>query len=172
MQRDERVRQGYINLTISFMANAVIALSWYFGIFKGGVCMGYFIFGIAKVFLSPRHLLSLISGVGAIVLGVIMVFPVSGIVVPYHPILLRVYNPRIQFVGYIGGMIILLLCLGRDIMGNVMIKMDQWNKVKKEKEEREQKMRGIFYTPIKPKGGAQNTVFRFKQNNGHIKSQG
>jgi hypothetical protein len=149
MARDERVKRGYISLTISSLANLIVFVAWFAGGSRMGVAFAYIGLGVGWILTSQREVLTMAGGGLAVVFGMVFLLPVSGVHVPYHPFLLRLYHPSIQSLLQRVGVFVLLVVMARDIMTIVNLKLEQWRLAKMEEERRQEKMRGIFYTPVK-----------------------
>lgn len=150
MERNVLLQESIIAASISCVASIVGLIFWR----SVGIPLAFLVWGVVRVGLSRgRRWGSIVGGVVAMVFVVWIGFPFTGLEVPYHWFLLVAHHPSIQVLAHRIGGAVLLVILGRDIMKVVQIKMEQRRKVKEEEEARQQKMRGIFYTPQKGKGG-------------------
>ena len=145
MERNNQLRKSIIALTISSVAGIVAAVV--------GVPVAYSVWGIARVAISRGRLSDLSAGMVATLFAMWIGLPYTGIEVPYHRLLLVAYHPSIQLLAHRIGVTILVVILSRDVARVVQIKTEQRRKAKEKEEARQQKMRGIFYTPRKEKGG-------------------
>ena len=85
------------------------------------------------------------------ILGILVLLPVVGIQVPYHPFLLKIYNPSVQTVLLRLGVLFFFGMLARDFAQVVQIRIHRWEMTRKEEEERKGKLKRIFRTPVKAK---------------------
>jgi len=146
MARDKHLHQAYVNTATSALATAVLSLATKFSRFSSGLSGAYVTWGIGRIVSNSHQITAFLTGIPAITFGVIMCLPGSGLVIPYHPLVLRFYDPRIQSVLQIAGVIFLIGILARDIAILVAIKLDRRRKAAEEERKRQEKMKGIFYT--------------------------
>lgn len=153
MAKNQHLRNTYFNITTSFISILILFGMW-IGNRDWGVSLSFLTFGIGRICLSRRKFVgNIIMGFCSIVFGVIIGVPTSGFEIPYHPLLLKLYDPTSQKYTQIFGVIVLFGNLVWDIRGLVLLKLEEWKKIKEEKGRRQEKMRGIFYAPEKTKGG-------------------
>ena len=167
MERNVHLQQSIIALATSCVAGC-IAVVWWKSV---GLPLAFLAWGVARVAVSRGRVGIVIAGVMAVVFAVWIGLPFTGVEVAYHYLLLIAYHPTIQVLAHRIGGTILLVILGRDGTRVVQIKMKQWRKVKEEEEARQQKMRGIFYTPQKGKGRSVSEKTVGKRAGVHSKSR-
>ena len=166
--RNRHFQKAYIALVISLIA--VIVLLSFRGSQKG-VSLSLIVFGTGRVFFSNWRVIPIFTGLFTIDFGVFLGIPVSGLEIPYHPLLLRIYHPTNQFASCALGLIFLFSVLCRDIFILVTLKLERWKKQNQEKEERERKLRGIFYTPVKKDGRNDPTQFGWNEGNARARNK-
>jgi hypothetical protein len=154
MARNQHLQNRYLSLTTSLIPNLVMIFS---RATRGGISISFIIFGVGRIIISRWRIGMISLGICAFIFGCILGLPISGLMIPYHPFLLRVYNPAFQYSIHLVGVIILLVILARDVVFIVTLKYYEWKKLKREEEQRQQKLRGIFYTPVKSKRDRGNT---------------
>lgn len=152
MAQDERLRDGYIVLMTSLFANIGSLIAWWIGRIQVGVCVGFIAVGVGRIGVSRGRLSRVIIGLGAIILGVGVGIPVSGLNIPRHPLVLRLYTPPVQSLLYRVTISLLVVIFTYDVSAIIQLKREKWKKLKAEEKKRQQRMRGIFYTPVKSKG--------------------
>lgn len=94
MARDKHLHRAYGQLAISTTATLLLGLAAKFSRFQGGLSVAYIAWGVGRVVLDYR-IPTFLTSILAILFGVLIGLPVSGLVIPYHPFLLRIYDPRI-----------------------------------------------------------------------------
>jgi hypothetical protein len=152
--RNEKLKKAYFGLAFSGVASIAFIVGIKYRTDFGVVC------GLVILAGGLRSMVALVQLVVAGILGL----PIIGIAVPYHPVLLRIYNPAVQVIlRYFGAFIIIGQTL-RDVILIINLKREEWETRKKEKRERQEKLKGIFYTPTKPisKPQSNETAFRKK----------
>lgn len=154
MERNVRLRESIIGLSISSVAGLIALVFWK----SVGIPLAFLVWGLGRVAVSQWRWRSVLAGIGSLMFAVWTGFPFTGVEVPYHRLLLVAYHPAIQLLAQRIGGAVLLVLLGRDVIKVAQIKMNQWRKVKEEEEARQQKMRGIFYTPQKGKAAVGRSV--------------
>src|SRR5579859_4238690 len=157
MARDERVREGYTSLAVSGFAVLLGLLGWGVGWMKVAVCLALLHVGIGRLMFG-RGVVGWVEGIMAIVLGLTVGVPLTGIEVPYSRFILRLYSPPIQMLLHTASTALLLISLARDITAIITLRLDQIRQAKRDEEQRQQKMRGIFYTPVKPGKGSSSVA--------------
>jgi hypothetical protein len=177
MARDKHLHRAYAHLAISTTATLLLGLSTKFSRFQGGLSAAYIAWGVARVALDYR-IPTLLTSILALLFGVIMGLPVSGLVIPYHPILLRLYDPRIQNTLRAAGAILLVGVLARDAAIVVTMKLDRRKVAAEEERKRQERVKGIFYAKPAPAGGRSvnlwnggGTVRERGRDGGHSKSK-
>ena len=150
MAKDKRLHQAYVNIAISTLATVILAVATKFSRFRNGLSSAYFIWGIGRIVSNYHQVTTFLTGIPAITFGVMMGLPVSGLVIPYHRALLQFYDPRIQTVLQITGVVLLVGILARDIVILFAIRIDRRRKAEEEERKRQEKIKGIFFT--KPVG--------------------
>jgi hypothetical protein len=155
MARNQHLRDGYIDLFISFLATLIMFI---LRCTRLSVSIVFLIVGMGRVFLARGDWIRGMMGVGGIVFGVAFGVPVSGVMVPYHRLIIWIYNPAFQSVVHVIAVTSLVMVLGNDVVAIVRLKVDEWRKLKKEEEARQQKLRGIFYMPAQPKGKGKSST--------------
>lgn len=145
MERDKGLHQAYVNVALSTIVSLILGISAQFSRFQGGLSGAYITWGIARI-ASDYTVTTLLTSVSTIVFGVIIGLPVSGLVIPYHPLLLRFYDPRIQGVLQAAGVFLLIGILAHETALLITMKLDRRRKAAEEERKRQEKMKGIFYT--------------------------
>jgi hypothetical protein len=153
MAQDHVLRDGYFNTITSLLSVIVVLISYWTNRLYGGVSIAFILLGIGRICNSRRKLTRIGLGISSILFGMGLGLPISGFEIPYHPILLRIYHPTIQSLTHNVGIILLQSILFRDIGIVIAMKLAQWRRLKEEEIKRQEKLRGIFYTPKKAKGG-------------------
>ena len=157
MAQDKYFRDAYINSIVSFLANIVLFASWGMNRTRRGISFSFIVLGIGRI-ITSKWRLRIITGLTSVGIGGVLGLPVSGLLIPYHPLILRLYSPEIQHLSHYLAITILVVILSRDIVRIVVLKREQWEKLRREELKRQEKMRGIFYTPVKSKGVAGKSV--------------
>jgi len=154
IEKDQRLKRGYIGLAISVVAVVLMGLGIWLGGLRGGVVFG--LTGLGCGLMTQR---SLFMSAVSIVLSGILAVPVSGVMIPYHPAVLRIYQPGIQRSLQFLGVMMIIGVLVRNLFIIINLKREQWEKRRKEEEQRQQKLKGIFYTPAKQQKRAVSSGF-------------
>ena len=152
MAQDRHLKEAYITLITSLLPNMLIFVSWVVDQTREGVSCALIIMGIGWILSSRRRIGTIIMGAIVILFGIGLGIPVSGLVLPFHPILLRLYSPTTQFLSHHLAITALLIIFTRNIFTIITLKQEQWNKLRREEIARQEKMKGIFYTPTKSRG--------------------
>lgn len=151
MAQDKHIREAYVNAVISIIPNVLLLALWGLNRTQEGVSFAFTILGIGGLVTSRWRLGQIFVGITQVVIGGLLGLPISGLLIPYHPILLRLYSPDIQRISHHLAIATLTVILSRDIVKIISLKREQWEKLRKEEIKRQEKMRGIFYTPGKSK---------------------
>lgn len=154
IEKDQRLKRGYIALAISVVAVVLMGLGMWLGGLRGGVVFG--LTGLGCGCMTQR---SVFMSVVSLVVSGILAIPVSGFMIPYHPAILRIYQPGIQLSFQFLGVTMIIGVLVRDLFIIINLKREQWEKRRKEEEQRQQKLKGIFYTPAKQQKRAVSSGF-------------
>ena len=152
MARDKHLHRAYAQLALSSATTLLLGLSAKLSRFQGGLGTAYIAWAVGRVVLDYR-IPTVLTSILSMVFGVVMGLPVSGVVIPYHPVLLRLYDPRIQKALRVAGAILLVGVLARDIAILVTMKLDRRRVAAEEERKREKRMKGIFYAKPAPTGG-------------------
>ena len=155
--RDKHLQEAYISAVVSVIPNVSLLVSWGLNRSKMGVSLAFIVLGFGRITTSRWRLGQIFAGITQLVIGGVLGLPVSGLLIPYHPLLLRLYSQDITHISHRIAIAALLLILSRDIVGIVTLKRERWERLRKEEIKRKEKMRGIFYTPGKPRA-AGNSV--------------
>jgi hypothetical protein len=158
MAQDKHLREAYINAVVSIIPNVLLLASWGLNRAQAGVSHAFFVLGIGRIITSRWRLGQIFSGITLLFIGGALGLPISGLLIPYHPLLLRLYSPGIQHLAHRLAIATLLIISSRDIVRIVTLKREQWEKLRRKEIKRQEKMRGIFYTPRKSKGVAGKSV--------------
>jgi len=144
MARDERLKRGYMALAVSTAASLLMGVGVWLGGLRVGVVSGLVMLGGGFVYLR-----SIALGGAILMMAWIFGLPMTGIMVPYHPVLLHIYHPTVQSCLQLLGVVGVVSVLVRDIVRVVILRRERAEKRKKEELDRQQKLKGIFYTPAK-----------------------
>lgn len=176
MARDKHLHRAYGQLAISTTATLLFGLSAKFSRFQGGLSAAYIAWAVGRVVLDYR-ISTFLTSILAILFGLLIGLPVSGLVIPYHPILLRLYDPRIQNTLRVAGAILLVGVLARDSAIVITMKLDRRKMAAEEERKRQERMKGIFYAKPAPAGRSVSlwngggTVRERGRDGGHSKSK-
>jgi hypothetical protein len=175
--RDKHIYRAYGYLAVSTITTLLLGLSAKFSRFQGGLSVAYIAWGVGRVVFDYR-IPTFLTSILAILFGVLMGLPVSGLVIPYHPILLRLYDPRIQNTLRVAGAILLVGVLARDTAILVTMKLDRRKMAAEEERKRQERKKGTFYAKPAPTGGrsvnlwnGSETVRERGRDGGHLKSK-
>jgi hypothetical protein len=177
MAQDKRLREAYINAVVSIVPSVLLFTSWAVNRSQGGVSFAFIVLGIGRIVTSRWRVSQIFAGITQLFIGGALGLPISGLLIPYHPLLLLLYSPKIQHFSHHLSIATLVIILSRDIVRIVSLKREKREKLRKEEIKRQEKMRGIFYTPGKSKGVAGRNVTAGKgmerdfQQGGHPKSR-
>jgi hypothetical protein len=160
MERDERFRERYISLFISIGVNLSMGIGWWIQRIKITISLGLCVIGIIRILQSRFRWTMISQGVSLIILSVVLQTRIL-------PLSLGIYL-LLQHVG----IILVIVITALDITSLMLLKLQVRNKRKQEEFARQEKMRGIFYTPVKSAG--KSISFRAETQNverGHTKSR-
>jgi hypothetical protein len=166
MARDQGLRRGYVGLCVSGVVMAVLAGSWRGGWERGGVGIGVLVLvltrfggegvgggmqgnGVQGSGIQGGWIQGMVLKSWSLLFSIILLLPYSGFQIPYHPLLVKLYSPPIQILLLRLGTLFLVSLFAGDISRIVRLKRDQWDRIHREEEQRREKVRGIFYTPMK-----------------------
>jgi hypothetical protein len=150
MARDKYIRLAYFNVLTSLFANILVFICWITSQTRMGITFAFLVLGLARIGIS-RNIGNILTGIHSILFGLFLGLPISSLEIPYHPILLKLYNPAMQSFLQLLGITLLFGILFRDVTIIISLKLEQRRKLKLEEEKRQEKLRGIFYTPVKQK---------------------
>ena len=170
MERDERVKKIYLSLGIYVAGIIPLGTGFQMSGIKDGVA--WMALCIGPYLLIQRSLLTVFIGLVFILVGGVTSFSRFQVLVPFHPVVSRLYTPIAESIALafasvvenIALAVVLALwvfIIARDIASLVNLRLESVKKRKQEEEERQQKLKGIFYTPTKPTGKAQNANFNY-----------
>lgn len=151
MERDERVRERVISLAISTFANICMGIGRYTQRTQAGISIGLLLTGIGRLLSSRLRWTIILESMLLSTLGGILVLPSR--VTPYG-----LDSPAITLLLKHVGTASLLVTLTHDIINLITLKLERRTKQKRDEIARQEKMRGIFYTPAKPKSVATRSV--------------
>jgi hypothetical protein len=157
MEQDERFRERYISLVISLGASLSMGIGWWIQHMKITVSSGLCVIGLVRIIQSRLRWTMISQGVVITLLGVVLQTRIL---------------PAIHLVLQHVGIILLVVITTHDITSLILLKLQVRNKRKQEEFARQEKMRGIFYTPVKSAG--RSIGFRAETQNverGHTKSR-
>jgi hypothetical protein len=151
MERDERVRERFMSLAISTFANICMGIGRYIQRTRTGLSIGLLATGIGRLLSSRLRWTIILESMVLSTLGGVLVLPSS--VTPY-----ALDSPVITLLLKHVGTASLLVTLTHDITNLITLKLERRAKQKRDEIARQEKMRGIFYTPVKPKSAATRSV--------------
>jgi hypothetical protein len=158
MARDKHLQEAYISAVVSLVPNLSLLVSWGLNRPEVGVSLAFIVPGIGRITTSRWRLGQIFAGITLLVIGGVLGLPVSGLLIPYHSLLLHLYSPDVTHISRRIAIAALLGILSRDIVKIVTLKRERWERLRKEEIKRKEKMRGIFYTPGKPMKAVGNSV--------------
>ena len=96
MAQDKHLREAYINAIVSTIPNVLLFALWGLNRIQGGVSFAFIVLGIGRIITSRWRLGQIFSGITQFFIGGVLGLPISGLLIPYHPLLLRLYSPETQ----------------------------------------------------------------------------
>ena len=96
MAQDKHLREAYITAVVSIIPNVLLLALWWLNRSQEGVNFAFIVLGIGRLVTSRWRLSQIFVGITQVVIGGLLGLPISGLLIPYHPILLRLYSPDTQ----------------------------------------------------------------------------
>ena len=176
MERDERVKKIYLSLGIYVAGIIPLGIGFQMSGIKDGVA--WMAWCIGPYLLIQQSLWTVFIGLVFILVGGVTSLSRFQVLVPFHPVVSLLYTPiaesiALAFVSAVENIALAVVLalwvfiIARDITSLVNLRLEGVKKRKQEEDERQQKLKGIFYTPTKPTkptkptGKAQNANFNY-----------
>jgi hypothetical protein len=176
LAQNEEIRNVYVNMALSSVATVIMTI-FQFSEWGIGISLGFF--GITQMiraivdksirFSAYTTVVTFVMGAGVATLGTLLIevkTATDGLFTRDLPVQ---RSTIVRIISAVGGSIILSY-LVYSIYVLVTLKLQQRKKAREEELKRQQKLRGIFYTPVKPEKGKWNfnTVKRDRKSHSVI----